>query len=244
MRSARSTASVERRAQRLARAGLLQAAEGGDDLGDQHRHVEALGQGQRFHARRLRLLRHRRSQPRIWACVASTLARSPLSPSGASATASAEMGQRVDGGLDDHQRPGVGAQHPRSPGRVGRRSDGSRSSCSRITAAARSGSPLALSASEALTVSLERSMSSAVAPGRVGEQLERLLEVVGGLVGSTDRERLVAGLDRGGQRGVEVHRLAGVAARARRRCRAPSRRPGPRRTGSAAGPARPGSRSS
>ncbi len=45
---------------------------------------------------------------------------------------------------------------------------------------------------------------------RVGEQLERLLVVVRRLVGAADPAGLVAGLDAGGERGVEVHRQPGV----------------------------------
>jgi hypothetical protein len=46
---------------------------------------------------------------------------------------------------------------------------------------------------------------------RVGQQLQCLLVVVGGLVGTADRARLVTGADARGQCRREVHRKAGVA---------------------------------
>ena len=54
-------------------------------------------------------------------------------------------------------------------------------------------------------------------PARVGEQLERLLEVVRRLVRAADRAGLVAGLDAGGEGGLEVHGHPGVAGQLGRR---------------------------
>ena len=117
-------------------------------------------------------------------------------------------------------------------------SSGSRSSCSAITAAARSASPLADQRLGGADDQLGEVDVAAAERRRVGEQLERLLVVVRRLVGAADRAGLVAGLDAGVERGVEVHGQPGVPGQLGGGAAAAALTAARRRTARAAAPAR------